>query len=52
MDAVKTGHMRELEKRETGLSWKDSRINGFWDLKDLMVSFHLGKRSSRPAKYS
>jgi hypothetical protein len=49
MDVVKTRHMRELEKRETGLSWKDSKVNGFWDLKDLTVSFHLGKTSSRPA---
>jgi hypothetical protein len=49
MDVVKTRHMRELEKRETGLLWKDSKVNGFWDLKDLTVSFHLGKTSSRPA---
>jgi hypothetical protein len=49
MDVVKTRHMRELEKRETGLSWKDSKVNGFWDLKDLTVCFHLGKTSSRLA---
>jgi hypothetical protein len=49
MDVVKTEHMRELEKRETGLSWKDSKINNFWDLKNLTVSFHLEKRSSHPA---
>ena len=49
MDVVKTGHMRELEKRETSLLWKDSKLNGFWDLKDLTVSFHLIKTCSRLA---
>jgi hypothetical protein len=49
MDVVKTGHMRELEKREAGLSWKNSKVNGFGDLKDLTVSFHIGKMNSRLA---
>ena len=38
-----------MEKIERYLLGKDLKVNNFWDLKDLTVSFHLRKTASRPA---